>query len=208
IIEYQGHTRTCSRCGRQTHAAIPAAIKKHSIGPGLAATLSYLAGCHHVSQRGQEEIAQALFEVPVAVGTVAHLAQEMSQALQGAHAEALAAVRAAPVKHVDETSWKKAGRRCWLWVAATQAVAAFVIHGQRGVDGLIALLGEVVGGIICSDRWSVYGRLHVLQRQLCWAHTIRTQSLGFFLRHRFVRPRSLGRALGRCWGECLWFQPA
>jgi transposase len=187
IVEYQGHTRICPCCGYPTHAAIPAEIKKHSIGPGLAATLSYLAGCHRVSQRGQEEIAEALFDVPVAVGTVANLAQEMSQALQGAHAEALEAVRAAPVKNVDETSWKMAGQRCWLWVAATQTVAAFVIHGQRGVDGLIALLGEVVSGIICSGRWSVYGRLQVLQRQVCWAH----------LKRDFTKLRDRGGPAGR-----------
>lgn len=191
VVEYQGHTRTCSCCGHQTHAAIPAVLKQHSVGPGLAATLSYLAGCHHVSQRGQEEIAQALFDVPVAVGTVANLAQEMSQALQSAHAEALDAVRAAPVKNVDETSWKQAGQRCWLWVAATQAVAVFVIHGKRSVDGLIALLGEVVGGIICSDRWSVYGRLHVLQRQVCWAHLKRDFTK---LRDRGGAAAGIGRA--------------
>ena len=191
IVEYQGHTRFCPCCGHPTHATIPAEIKRHSIGPGLAATLSYLAGCHHVSQRGQEEIAQALFDVPVAVGTVAHLAQEMSQALHEAHAEALEAVRAAPVKNVDETSWKQAGKRCWLWVAATQAVAAFVIHSRRGVDGLIALLGEVVGGIICSDRWSVYGRLQVLQRQVCWAHLKRDFTK---LRDRGKPAAGIGRA--------------
>jgi transposase len=170
VVEYQGHTRTCVGCGHPTHATIPAALKQHSIGPSLAATLSYLAGCHHVSQRGQEEIAQALFDVPIAVGTVAHLQQEMSQALAGAHAEALEAVRTAPVKNVDETSWKRAGKLCWLWVAATTTVAAFVIHARRSVDGLIALLGEVVGGVIGSDRWSVYNRLSALQRQVCWAH--------------------------------------
>ena len=61
----------------------------------MAAALSYLAGCHHVSQRGLEEVAQALFDVPIAVGTVAHLQQEMSAALADAHAEALEAVRQA-----------------------------------------------------------------------------------------------------------------
>ena len=58
ITEYQGHYRTCSCCGDLNHAAIPNDIKAHSVGPRLAATLAYLAGSHHVSQRGLEEIAQ------------------------------------------------------------------------------------------------------------------------------------------------------
>lgn len=170
VVEYQGHFRTCLECGTLNHAAIPQEIKKHSVGPRLAATLTYLSGSHHVSTRGLEEIARDVFEVPLSLGTVVHLREQMSAALAPAHAEALAAVREAPVKHVDETSWKLAGALCWLWVAATDAVAAFLIHARRGADGLAALLGEPVDGLVCSDRWSVYGRLSPFCRQVCWAH--------------------------------------
>lgn len=108
--------------------------------------------------------------MPLSLGTVAHAQQQASQALAPAHAEALAAVRAAPVKNVDETGWKLAGQRCWLWLAATDAVAAFLIHARRGAAGLAALLGEQVRGLVCSDRWGAYGRLSPYCRQVCWAH--------------------------------------
>src|SRR5947209_8383091 len=110
VTEYQGHYRTCPGCGTLNHAPIPADVKSHSIGPRLAATLAYLAGGHHVSQRGLEEIAQDVFDVPLSVGTVANLQAQVSAALAPAHAEALAAVRTADVKHVDETGWKLAGK--------------------------------------------------------------------------------------------------
>jgi transposase len=170
VTEYQGHFRTCPGCGTVNHAAIPAPLRAHSIGPRLAATLAYLTGCHHLSKRGLEEVAEAVFEVPLALGSVTHLETQMSAALAPAHAEALAAARQAPVKHVDETGWKRAGTRCWLWVAATHAVAAFLIHARRGWEGLRALLGESAGGVICSDRWSAYNRYGPRRRQVCWAH--------------------------------------
>jgi transposase len=170
VTEYQGHYRTCAGCGAVSHAAIPAAAKAHSIGPRLAATLAYLAGCHHVSKRGLEEIAEAVFEVPLALGTVSHLEAQASAALAAAHAEALEAVRAAPVKHVDETGWKRAGQRRWLWLAATSAVAAFSIQVGRGFRALKALLGTDVIGLLCSDRWPVYDKWPVFRRQVCWAH--------------------------------------
>jgi transposase len=170
VVEYQGHARTCPECGHITQAPIPAAVRAHSIGPGLAAALSYLAGCHHVSKRGLEEISETLFEVPVALGTVANLEQEMSAALAPAHAEALEVVRQAKVKHVDETGWKQAGQKCWLWLAATTSVAAFLIHPRRSLTALIALLGEKIRGFVCSDRWSAYDALSALRRQVCWAH--------------------------------------
>ncbi len=170
VIEYQGHARTCPCCGTVNQASIPEEIRQHSIGPGLAAAMAYLAGCHQVSKRGVEEIVESLFEVPVALGTVSNLEQEMSEALAPIHAAAVEAVQAAEVKHVDETGWKKHGQRCWLWVAATTHLAVFAVHARRGLTGLTILLGETISGIVISDRWSAYRGLPVYRRQLCWAH--------------------------------------
>jgi transposase len=153
--------------------------------------MAYLRGCHHVSLRGVEEIVETTFEVPVSLGQVSNLETQVSEALAPAHAEALQAVRQAAVKHADETSWKQAGKLCWLWLAATQNVAAFVVHARRGWQGLQALLGDAVQGIICSDRWSAYGRLALDQRQICWAH----------LRRDFQRLSERGSAAGKWLGE-------
>jgi transposase len=170
VTEHQGHCRTCPECGTVTHAAIPHDIMAHSVGPRLTATLSYFTGCHGVSKRGVEEIADAVFDAPVSLGTVANLEQEVSAALAAPHEEALAAVRAAEIKHADETSWKLAGKLCWLWTAATATVVAFVIHGKRSALGLTALLGAEIHGILCSDRWGPYARVPAARRQICWAH--------------------------------------
>jgi len=170
VTEYQGHTRTCPCCGDRTSAAIPAPVRAHSIGPRLTATLSYLSGCHGLSRRAVEEIAEAVFAAPVSLGTVSNLEGEVSAALAPAHQQALDAVRAAAVKGADETSWKRAGKLCWLWAAATATVAAFVVHARRNAAGLAALLGDGLGGILCSDRWSAYAQVPAARRQVCWAH--------------------------------------
>jgi transposase len=170
VTEYQGHYRTCPGCGTLNHAPTPADLKCHSVGPRLAATLAYLAGCHHVSKRGLEEIAEAVLEVPLALGTVSHLEAQMSAALAVPHAEALEAVRQAGVKHVDETGWKQAGQKRWLWLAATPAVAAFLISLGRGFAALKGLLGTGVIGFLTSDRWAAYDKWPLWRRQVCWAH--------------------------------------
>jgi transposase len=170
VTEFQGPARTCPCGGHLTRAAIPAAIGAPTLGPRLTAALGYLAGSVPVSQRGLGEIAQTLFGVPRAVGRVANRQQEVSAALEPAHAAARQAVRAAPVKHADETSWKLAGGLRWLWVAATTAVAYFVVVPGRGADGLRQLLGTKRRGLLCSDRWSAYGAWAVRRRQVCWAH--------------------------------------
>lgn len=45
VVEYQAHGRTCRCCGTLTQAVIPAAIRRHSVGPRLTAMLSYFTGC-------------------------------------------------------------------------------------------------------------------------------------------------------------------
>lgn len=170
ITEYQGHARTCSCCGHVTREEIPGLLRAHAIGERLGATMSFLAASPHVSKRGIEEVVETVFGAPVSLGTVANLEQEMSQALVVPHAQAQQAVQQAPVKNVDETSWKQAGQKRWLWTAATTQVACFIIYAGRNASGLAALLGEQISGIVCSDRFSVYGSLSTVFRQVCWAH--------------------------------------
>jgi transposase len=170
VTEYQGRACTCPACGKITRAVIPPDIRAHGVGPRLTAILSYFSGCHGMSKRGVEEVAEAVFGVPVALGTVVNLEREVSTALAAPHEEALEVVRAAGVKNADETSWKLAGKLCWLWAAATTTVVAFVIHGARSALGLTALLGVEIQGILCSDRWGPYNRVPERRRQICWAH--------------------------------------
>jgi transposase len=190
VTEYQAHGRTCLRCGQITWARLPDAIRAHVCGPRLTATMAFLSGTLHVSKRGIEEFIETVCRVPIALGTISNLEQEMSAALADAHGEAQRAVQQASAKNVDETGWKRAGTKCWLWGAATALVACFLITPTRGAAGLAALLGQKIKGIISSDRWSVYGQLKLGLRQLCWAH----------LKRDFQKLVDLGGA-GREYGE-------
>jgi transposase len=172
ITEHQGHARTCPCCGEVTWGTIPAAIRAHSVGPDLTAFLGYLAGVHGLSKRGTEEIVEQVFEVPIALGTIANLEQELSAALAPVHEEARQAIASAAVKNTDETGWKQAGKKRWLWVSATAAVVYFVIHARRNLDALKRVAGAKLSGIVCSDRWCVYADWPG-PRQLCWAHVKR-----------------------------------
>jgi hypothetical protein len=153
VTEYHGHGRRCPGCGEVTWQSIPAEYCRQSIGPGLAAAMGYLAGCHQVSKRGVEEIVETLFEAPLAPGSVANVEKELTAALTTPHIEAVLPGQEAPVTHVDETGWKWRGQKGWLWVAATAQVAGFVLRAGRGLAGLALLLGRAIGGIAVSDRW-------------------------------------------------------
>ena len=170
ITEYQGHSRTCPCCDAVTTATIPAEIRAVHVGPRLTATMAFMAGAQGQSQRTIEAFVETVFGVPLSLGSVANLQQEMSDALAVAHQQAKNAVAAAPVKHVDETGWKQAGKKRWLWAAATATVVAFLIHPRRNLTALKDFLGQTLSGIVCSDRWRVYDHWPLDRRQVCWAH--------------------------------------
>ncbi len=171
VTEYQGHSRTCA-CGHVTHAAIPAAVRAHTLGPHLTAAVAYFAGSHGMSKRGIEEVVETLFGVPIAVGTIANVEREMSAALEPAYRQTRRHVADAAVKHLDETGWKEAGKKRWLWVAATTSAVLFLIHPRRNLDAMKLLLGKL-SGILVSDRWAVYDDWDDECRQVCWAHVKR-----------------------------------
>jgi transposase len=152
VTEHRARAWTCPGCGHLNRAAIPAESRAQVIGPRLAALRSYVRSRPHLGPRGVQEFVETVFEVPVSLDTVAALEQQTSTALAATLEEAKDAGRAAPVKNADETGWRQAGRRPWLWMAAT--VADFVIHVRRGFEGLQTLLGEAIRGLVCRDRGS------------------------------------------------------
>jgi transposase len=173
VTEYRRHTLACPACGALTTADWPAAMPRGSFGPRVAATVAYLTGRCGVSQRETQEILATVCQVPLGLGSIAALEQQVSAALAAPMAEAQAHVRAQPVANVDETSWREQTRRCWLWVAVTALVTVFLVRPSRGGQSAKELLGAAYGGIVGSDRWSGYSWLATSQRQVCWAHLVR-----------------------------------
>ena len=170
VTQHEGHTRICACCGTVNVETIPAAVRVSTLGPRLLGFMSYLVGVQGISKRSVEEILETAAGVPIALGTIAHAEREVCEALATPYQEVRQAVADAEVKGVDETGWKEAGRKRWLWVAATMTAVVFLIHPRRSIDGLKLLLGDL-GGFFQSDRWSVYlEHLPAHRHQLCWAH--------------------------------------
>jgi transposase len=106
----------------------------------------------------------------VSLGAVVRQEQAQSPALAPVVEEARAAVQEAAVVNVDETGWREAQQRAWLWTAVTAALTVFRVDRRRSGDVVEALLGPDFAGIVGSDRWSAYSRFPAEQRALCYAH--------------------------------------
>jgi transposase len=170
VTEYQLQRVRCPCCGAGTRAGLPPGVPGGAFGPRLQAAVALLSGRYRLSRRAVVGVLADLVGADLAVGSVDALCQQTATALAQPMAELERAVRAAPVANADETSWRQAGKPCWLWVVVTGLATVFTIARSRGGDVLKGLLGEEFAGVVGSDRWTAYLWLGVLRRQLCWAH--------------------------------------
>lgn len=173
VTEYRLHTLVCPDCGAGTIAELPAGVPPGAFGPRLQAMVSVLSGRYHLSKREAAEVMTDFFQAEVSLGAVPTLEQRTSEAIKEPVDEARAYVRRQPVLHMDETSWREANQKAWLWLATTTLVTVFFIRPSRGGAIVKEILGVAFTGIVVSDRWSAYNWLLKLLRQLCWAHLLR-----------------------------------
>jgi len=170
VIEYRQHTITCLACGAKTTAAQPLDMPAGSFGPRARATVGYLTGRFGISQRDVEELLETVFHTEIGLGSVPAQQEQVSAALADPVRAAHAYVREQSSKNVDETSWREGTKRAWLWIEATRLVTVFLVQATRSAQSARQILGDVVRGVVGSDRWSAYNWLDPCQRQLCWAH--------------------------------------
>ncbi len=102
-----------------------------------------------------------------AIGRLAAAASPTCQTL-------IVAVRDSTAVAVDETGWRVAGRRQWLWVfVGDDGVTVYLIAPGRGYEQARSVLGEDFSGVLERDGWAPYRRFEHARHQTCVAHLLR-----------------------------------
>ena len=202
VTEYLLHLLQCPDCGHATRAKLPAGVPTRIFGPSVTAVAAYLMGVHKLGKRGLAEALHDLYGLPISVGAVVDTQQEASEALEAPYEEGLSEAQAAPVKNADETSWREGngkGAKAWLWTLVTSKVIVFMIHKSRGQDAALRLLlgaktaiGDIVFGVLGTDRHGAYNFWPLGLRQFCWSHLIRDFTA---IAERSGASRRIGRQL-------------
>lgn len=82
-------------------------------------------------------------------------------------------IRTEPIVSPDETGWKVAGHRAWLWAFVAKHLTVYSIQQGRGFEEAARILGENFAGSLNRDGWGPYRSfLHALH-QTCLAHLLR-----------------------------------
>jgi transposase len=192
VTEYVLGRRRCRFCNTVTTAPLPEGAPQGMCGPRLSSLIVLLTGVYHLSRRNTAALLQDVLGVELSLGSVSNVEGRMSAALGTAHTEALSCVRQARVKHLDATSWSRAGESSSLWTFASRLATAFVITAGATAETVQVVVGRMRGTLV-SDRGSQFGFWAMEQRQICWAHLVRR----FTAFSESARPevRRLGEAL-------------
>ncbi len=191
VTEHRSHTVECPECHRLVKAA-NSQVPTEVFGPRATALAGVLHGRWRLSVRETATVLDVVCGLPISSGGVAGLCNDTSQALQRLHAEIAQQVRAESAVHVDETSWRQAGSRPWLWVMRGKRATYLRVLRRRNAEALRELLGDEYAGTVISDRHRAYNCLRVEKREVCWAH----------LRRDFQSFADWGGATG-AWGKRL-----
>jgi transposase len=170
VTDHYLHRLRCPHCQGETRANLPPDVAPGAFGPRLQAVIALLCGRYRLSRREVAALCADLLGVDLAVGSVDELCHLTAEALAAPVAEVQAAVQQAAVVNADETSWRLAGQRCWLWVVVTATATLFTVAASRGSGVIKGVLGETFAGVVGSDRWSAYTWVDPHRRQVCWAH--------------------------------------
>ena len=162
----------CPGCGAHNRAELPAGVEQGAFGPRLRASIVTLA-VMLMSRRTTLALLKDMFGAKLSVGSIDNILKQAGELLASPWQAIQRAAQAAEVLHADETSWRRAGQRIWLWAALSATACCFRIDQTRARSAAKSLLGDF-NGLLISDRYSVYAFIDPARRQACLSHLART----------------------------------
>jgi len=170
VTEHQARIYACAGCGGETRAAFPADVTAPvQYGPRLRAAAVLLAAQHLVPEDRLGQIMHDLFGAPLLCpASIAAWSERKARDWAPVEAAIAARLAVAPVRHLDETGFRIAGRTHWLHTVSTAALTHYRVSEQRG-----AMPEALDGGVILHDHFKRYFTMEGVKHALCNAHHLR-----------------------------------
>jgi transposase len=176
VTEHRAEIKTCSRCGKESHATFPQEVSKAvQYGTEIKAQMVYLNTEQHLPLERTCDLLDEFYNHRPSEGTIvtacAEAAQKVEQSNQAVKEHL---VEQEAVAHFDETGMVVNGVLHWLHTASTSLLTYYAMHPKRGSAALneINILPRFQGRAVHDDLAS-YFRYEV-KHALCNAHHLRS----------------------------------
>jgi transposase len=170
VTEHQASIYCCAACGFETKAAFPAGVAAAAqYGERIRAAAIYLNVQQLIPEDRVAQTMNDLFGAPLLCpASLTSWVENKAAALAGVarHIGVLAAQ--APVRHVDETGFRVAGKGRWLHTVSTETLTFYRVSEKRG-----AIAESLTGGVVVHDHFKPYYGLTGVAHAFCNAHHLR-----------------------------------
>lgn len=179
VTRFRVHVGRCTGCHRRVQGHHP---EQHSsalgaagvqLGPRALAIGHLLHYSYGLSFARAAAVLSEMFGLPVARAALCRAAASTAVDLVPTQNAIETAVNTSAMVVADETGWKVAGRKAWLWVATSRTATAYRITKGRGYDDITPLLHAEFGGVLVRDGWAPYRKYEHATHQSCAAHLAR-----------------------------------
>lgn len=173
VTRYVHEQAFCRDCGRSVMQAAPDEILHAPIGPVAKATAMYLRYEVSIPYRKVVEILRVLFGLSSVPASLVGFDQKAVRMGEGIYQDLREKLRASPIVHADETSWRNDGLGHFVWFGGNENIAFFHIDRHRSAEVAKAIFGEDFSGTLVRDRYAAYNNIGA-HWQACLAHIITT----------------------------------
>ena len=176
VIEYTLCRRYCSCCKKLVEEPITTALPKARLGLKVMLVVVWLKIGLRLTEEAIPQILDELCGIRISEGEVSNICSMIAKEFGEYYAQLEEEIRSAPVRYIDETSWRENGNRLWMWAFVTKGMALYRIAKGRGHEVPCEVLGEQPSGVDVHDRFRAYDVVERLTgnrpQQLCWFHIL------------------------------------
>lgn len=179
VRQFHVHIGQCRQCRRrvqgrhplQTSDALGAAAVH--LGPQAVALTVLLNKRFGLAYGKIAALLRARFGLTVTCGGLVHAVHRAARQARPTYETLCTTVRGSPAVTVDETSWRVAAVRQWLWAWVTRDTTVYAILPGRGIAQAAAVIGLDYPGVLQRDGWHSYRSFTAAAHQTCLAHLLR-----------------------------------
>jgi transposase len=170
VTEHQATVYRCAHCRNRTTAAFPQGVASPAqYGPRVRAAAVYLNVQQLIPEdRAAQTMADLFGAVSLCADSIVAWGRKKADELWIVAERIASFVAEAPVRHLDETGFRVAGKLHWLHTASTTALTSYRVTTRRG-----DLPKGFRGGVVVHDHFAPYYALAGVRHALCNAHHLR-----------------------------------
>src|SRR5579859_162188 len=173
VTRYEIEKQWCKKCKRERVVTPEGVIPGSRLGLNLIMQVLIWKYLCRIPLNIIVSLLEITYDVHVSTGTLVLFLKKTSQYFGKPYQQILKEVRAAPVKHADETGWRVNGQNNWCWAFLTSDAVYYTIEETRGKGVPEKILKNChPEDVLVRDDYAGYKKLPFVH-QSCWAHLLR-----------------------------------